>query len=34
MDNTKIISSKNLSILSMNLGNRRQIDHIDKNILK
>ena len=34
MDNTKIFLSKNMSILSMNLGNRRQIDHIDKNILK
>ena len=29
MDNTKIISSKNMSILSMKLGSRRQIDHID-----
>ena len=30
MDNTKTALSKNMSILSMNLGNRRQIDHIDK----
>ena len=33
MDNTKPCPIKNmsiLSILSMNLGNRRQIDHIDK----
>ena len=29
MDNTKIFLSKNMSILSMNLGNRRQIDNID-----
>ena len=30
MDNTKTCPIKNMSILSMNLGNRRQIDHIDK----
>ena len=29
MDNTETIFTKNLSILSMKLGGRRQIDHID-----
>ncbi len=29
MDNTETIFTKNLSILSMKLGSRRQIDHID-----
>ena len=29
MDNTETIFTKNLSILSMKLGNRGQIDHID-----
>jgi hypothetical protein len=32
MDNTETIFTKNLSILSMNLGGRGQIDHIDNNI--
>ena len=29
MDNTKIITTKSMSILSMKLGSHRQIDHID-----